>query len=95
MKRIYKYEVAQLGEFILDLPEAAIILTVQEQNGVGVIWAEVETDNPEEPRFFRSVFTGGPVPVGKYIGTFQSKYRDGIIVTHLYETFMEDEVEES
>jgi hypothetical protein len=88
VRTVYKYPIFMTDLFYLMMPKDAKILTVQDQNGVPCIWAEVDTSNPEVSREFRLVGTGHPIQptVGKrllYIGTFQQF--NGTLVFHLYE----------
>ena len=90
MKTIWKYELDIDNEVEISLPKHSKILSVQTQEGKPVLWAEVNTDNQLEKRFFNIFGTGYKIddklPMGgKYIGTFQM--REGILVFHLYERF--------
>jgi hypothetical protein len=90
MGQIWKYEIPMnsLDEFILNIPIAAKILTVQIQNAVPVIWAIVdEPYHDTEERKFKVIGTGhehedlfrGMV----YIGTFH--LYGGKFIGHLFE----------
>ena len=84
MKRVYKYDIDVLDNFVLELPEDAQILTVQMQYGSPVIWALIDDDKPLKERKFRLAGTGHPIEENvKYIGTFQ--LMDGALVFHLFE----------
>ncbi len=83
MRTIYKYPLRTLDAQAIAMPETAKILTVQMQNGVPTLWAEVETTHNCRPRWFAIVGTGNPMPGGgtKYIATVQQ----GPFVWHVFE----------
>jgi hypothetical protein len=86
MDRIYKYVVPPLDTFDLALPAGARVLSVQTQEGRPHVWAEVDTDAPDERRRFECFATGQPMPAASrvYVGTFQLD--EGRLVYHLYES---------
>jgi hypothetical protein len=84
MKTVYKYELQQIDDYIgLELPEGAQILHFGIQNNRLMIWALVESDNPNKRRIFRMAGTGHSIieknPL--HIGTVF----DGPFVWHLFE----------
>jgi hypothetical protein len=83
MKKIWKWSLTP--ETLIDMPEGAQILTVQDQNGQPALWALVDPDARREARTFKTYGTGHPVPdnPGKYIGTFQ--HMNGMLVFHVFE----------
>lgn len=90
MKTIFKYPL-NVGYNDLRLPQGARVLTVQTQNNVINLWAEVPVANgsghePEtQLRTFNVYGTGRPIPnePGRYIGTVQQL--QGALVWHIYE----------
>lgn len=86
MKTIHKYTLVVTDNQFVDMPKWAKILSVQVQNNIPCIWAEVNTDMPIEKRCFEIFGTGNPIheDMGvsrEYIGTFQMIH----FVWHLYE----------
>jgi hypothetical protein len=82
MKTIWKYPLAVESQVILTMPIDARILTVQMQNGVPTLWAEVDPDSKsKESRYVEVIGTGFDFEPGTYIGTVQ----DGLFVWHFYE----------
>lgn len=84
-KVVYKYGVETTGEFTVNLPLGAEILTVQIQSEIPFMWALVDPDAKQEPRRFRLVGTGHPINNGAltYIDTFQ--LQGGRLIFHLFE----------
>lgn len=68
---------------VIDMPEGAVILTMQLQDGIPTLWALVDPSKPPTPRVFHIVGTGHPVPTRdvEYINTWQ---RDGFVF-HVFE----------
>ena len=87
MRRVYKYPiptnfVGLEAVFELEIPEEAKALTVQVQNSVPCLWAEVWSSDEPKKRKFRIVGTGWDIPAFfDYVGTWQ----EGPFVWHLYE----------
>lgn len=81
MKTIYKYPLGD-WEGLLQLPQRAVILHTDFQNGAIVLWASVDTSNPLEGREFRVVGTGHELPENEYqyIGTV----KDHNFVWHVF-----------
>lgn len=95
MKTVWKYELPIEGEFDIEMPEGAQVLSVQEQVGGGiatplVVWALVDTeaDYMYARRRFKIIGTGNPadhiLPLDRYIGTVQTN--GGILVWHIWES---------
>jgi hypothetical protein len=92
MRTIYKYLLEPADIQTLELPRFAKLLCVQIQDGFPYLWAEVDTDQPTEHRYFRTYGTGHPhVPedkdlpeeyAPKYLGTYQLRSK---LVFHVYE----------
>jgi hypothetical protein len=88
VKTIYKFPLEVTDQQAVLMPAAAQILAVQVQNGEPFVWAIVDTENPQEERFFDIFGTGHPMHedngVGReYVGTFQM--HSGSLVFHLFE----------
>ena len=85
MTKIFKYPVT-IGDFTLELPQNAQILTVQIQNREPFMWIEINPELPTKKRYFAVHGTGHDIPDAtekKYIGTFQDA--EGILIWHLFE----------
>lgn len=86
---IWKYEIPIEDEFMLLLPATAVVLSVQVQRGVPVLWAVVESGHALIPRKFQLQGTGQPLgKCGPFIGTFQLESYRGVdnlgLVYHLF-----------
>ena len=88
---IWKYEVKMEDTFVLELPEGAVVLTVQTQGDKPYIWARLNPVMPKTERRFAVYGTGHPNLAfnGRqdYIGTFQLMAFD--LVFHLFELVQE------
>ena len=77
MRKIYKYELPVNGD-IITIEQCVIkILSIQEQNGVPMMWAIVDSDNEVvEPLKIIAIGTGWELPTGleDYLGTAQDEY---------------------
>lgn len=85
MRTIWKYDLQVKDNQFVNMPRGARVLSVQAQNDFPCIWAEVDSEQPKEPRMFVMYGTGHPM-VGQsslYVGTFQ--LRGGQLVFHVYE----------
>jgi hypothetical protein len=86
MKTIYKYplEVADLCD--VQMPEGAVVLTVQALRNQPCLWAEVDTKAKTIKRRFRTYGTGHPRDDAQkfphYVGTYQIS--DGLFVFHVF-----------
>lgn len=73
MKTVYKYPLTgQERPQVVDMPDGAKILSVQEQDHVIMIWALVDPDAQPLARVFKVVGTGHPLGVAEnwdHIGT--------------------------
>ena len=77
MKKIYKYELPSNGGIIKIENAVEQFLEVQEQNGIPMLWAIVDTDIDDvEPIEIIAVGTGWELPSGvdKYLGTAQDEF---------------------
>jgi len=81
MKKIYKYPLKLQSVQSLSIPLVAV-LSIQQQHGVWVLWAEVDTDKWSKTITVTTVGTGQVIPenVGQYISTIQ----EGSYVWHFY-----------
>jgi len=79
-EQIWKFEIE---EGPIRMPVGAKILSVQSQGGRGMIWALVDPNAEDEPRWFAVVGTGEPFNETNmtYIGTYQ----ESPFVWHLFE----------
>ena len=82
---IWKYPIPTSDGTILEMPDGAVVLTVQVQDGTPCLWALVDPAAMMLPRTFRCYGTGHPVAVVRheYVGTYQE--RGGALVFHLFE----------
>lgn len=84
---IYKYPIAMTDEQTIPLPAGARILSAQVQRGQICLWASVDREEKRiEPRTFRIIGTGHPVPdLGElaYIATVQ--FDGGALIFHVFE----------
>lgn len=88
MLKVWKYKVVVGGQFVLEMPAGAQILTVQTQRGWPQLWALVDSEEEKkEYRLFRLCSTGLPIEGTRgelaYIGTFQMGGGDAL--WHLFE----------
>lgn len=84
-RTIWKFPIPNMGEFSLNMPMGAKMLTVQMQGNVPTIWAEVDPKAPTVDYGFAAHPTGGTpfdTTWAEYIDTFQML--DGALVFHLY-----------
>ncbi len=86
MKTIYKYKLDVNDSQIVILPKGAIILSIQTQHNMPVLWAEVDPAASKEAVMIEMFGTGHPIPESEgrhYISTFQMN--SGDLVFHAYE----------
>jgi len=93
IQKIWKYPLDMIvDEFILEMPEGAILLSFKVQRGVPTLWALVNPNNKFEKRYFRLVGTGHSIEDDnlKYIDSVQLDR--GNLIFHLFESieFKED-----
>ena len=77
MRKIYKYELPVDGGIITIKQCIIKILSIQEQNGIPMMWAIVDPDNEVvEPLEITAIGTGWELPTGleDYLGTAQDEY---------------------
>lgn len=81
--RILKYELPLTDEFTIPMPSSCKVLSVGVQNGIPVIWAQVNDWAETKPKKFRLIGTGHQISgeLGRFIGTFQVD----AFVGHLFE----------
>ena len=84
MITIHKFAAAST----VDMPRDAQILTLQEQGGLAMIWAIVDTDKPRETRTFRVVGTGEPLPRYATRHTYVGTWQQDSFVWHLFEVIL-------
>ena len=71
---VWKYEIPHKQCFDLNMHSGAVILSVQMQKKIPVMWALVEPENPMETRSFRCCETDESMSLSEslsHIGTFQ------------------------
>lgn len=76
MKTIWKFPLAPVSPLRVEMPQGAMILTVEAQADAGCIWAIVDPNAEKEIRYFETYGTGHLIPEGKaieraYVGTYQ------------------------
>ena len=85
MKTIYNYKLDVIDKQVIQLPQNAQILSVQEQHGELCLWALVEEQAETEDWTIQIIGTGNPayhVDAGDFIGTVQA--RGGYLVWHIF-----------
>jgi len=91
MRTVYKYTLPPdvlKGNWSIELPGSAYLLSVAVQNGVICLWYEVETEDPVSVHTFRVFGTGWEIP--KFDDIRKRYYHmetffDDPFVWHLYE----------
>lgn len=86
--KIYKYPLQIEDRQIIEMPRGARILSIQVQNGVPCIWAQVNPKSEKEKRVIYIVGTGHDLEdfifdSCGYRGTFQ--LHGGALVFHVFE----------
>jgi hypothetical protein len=73
MRTIWKFPLRELGVNILSMPNVHKFLTVQLQERIPTLWAEVNSSAPTQEVAIYGYPTGGeaPGPDEQYIGTVQ------------------------
>jgi len=73
--QVWKYPLQQdaSGAYAIDMPDGAMVLTLQLQDELPTMWAAVNPDNPKRKRRFIVAGTGWSLPNEPmdYIGTWQ------------------------
>lgn len=84
-KQIWKFNLLVQSIQKIEIPRGAEIISVQSQNGIGVMWAICDTMAEKETRTFMVFGTGHNIPSKglKYMGTYQEN--GGSLVWHLFE----------
>ncbi|MGH3493905.1 MAG: DUF7352 domain-containing protein [Sciscionella sp.] len=87
MRTIYRYELPIVDRPVVQMPADAVILpSPPSPRGHSIeIWAEVDDQEPLEPRAFRIVGTGNPIPedARQFVGTVVT--HGGQYVWHVFE----------
>lgn len=87
MRTIHKYPLVSSG--VLQMPTGAKILDIEYQDRIPHVWAEIDTDQPDEPRAFVVIPTGEPFPEGNL--SFIKSIHNPPFVWHLYELLVPEE----
>jgi hypothetical protein len=80
MRKIYKYELPINGDIITIRQCKIKVLSIQEQNGIPMMWAIVDPESEAvEPLEITAIGTGWALPTGldEYLGTAQDE--DGFV----------------
>jgi len=68
---IFKYQMPVLEQFTMKLPAGAEIIRMEDHGGMFWLWAVVDTNAPDEERYFHAFKTGAKIPDGlnlRYVG---------------------------
>lgn len=85
MITVWKFKLPIDQDFTLEMPMGALYGRVDSQNGIGVLWAQVDTNKQNQTRRLGVFGTGQPIPEGSaYIGTWQDELG---LVWHLFGLF--------
>ena len=86
---IWKYQLRDADRFEIDMPFGAIIVSVQAQRDIGVLWAIVDPSAERVTRKFRTVGTGWTISttIWTHRGTFQKAIG---LVWHLLEELYDE-----
>lgn len=60
--RIWKYQMPVAERFTMSLPRGAEIIRMAGENGMIWLWAQVDTQAPDELRHFEAFKAGGTMP---------------------------------
>lgn len=87
MTRIFKYPLEVTSRQLIHIPEGGKVLHLGDQNGLPMLWAEVDPNRPPVARVFRVVTTGEVFNSedSLYIGSHQLGAGAAWFVMHLYE----------
>ena len=86
---IWKYTIGTSGEFRVEMPVGAIVLSVQLQDGRLCMWAQVEEGRSLETRYFRACETGDPIPEGEPLRFIDTVQTYSGMVYHIFERLYE------
>lgn len=84
MKTIWKFMLLNVPAQAIQMPENALVLSAQLQNGMINIWAEVDESAPMEERKFAIFGTGWPMPSDVKLG-FIATIQIQNLVWHVFE----------
>jgi hypothetical protein len=88
LRTVWKYPLATVDAVLgVNMPEGAKLIHVDADgrngNSPATVWAEVDTDAPQEERMFFVVGTNKPIPPGmQHVGSCHSP--GGVFVWHVY-----------
>ena len=82
-KTVWKFTLQ--WDTVLDLPEGARVLRVNEQEGCVCLWALVDPQAPLEARHFVAFGTGHPIPDNLPLVFFGTVFLPGGLVIHVFE----------
>ncbi|MCD8178085.1 MAG: hypothetical protein LUE98_11935 [Tannerellaceae bacterium] len=74
MKTIHKFPLVVTEEQTISLPKGAVLLSSQIQNGVPILWAEVDTNAEKHAVTVKMFGTGCEIPEDEWLlfcGSFQ------------------------
>lgn len=83
---IWKYELAITDYQTISMPEQALILSIQSQNGVLCLWALLSPTGNKVDRQFEVFGTGHLIPIGMSINReYLASVQQGVFVWHVFE----------
>ena len=82
MPTIWKYMLELEDQQSISMPNGAVPLCVQLQNGQPCVWARVDPEQPPKTHNFWICGTDQPTPDGRYLGTF--RLGQGALVFHVF-----------
>ena len=86
MLTIHKYPISLVDRPRIEMPRRSTILSVDDQHGQIVLWAQVDTDYPLVTRELLILGTGAPAQESNhlpFLGTVQSE--GGALVWHVFD----------
>lgn len=93
-RRIWKYPIPAASKFAVDMPEGAIVLHAEIQNGNPFMWVTVDTEAGRERRLFTILGTGEMVPLDA-VYTYVCSFQRPPHVWHLFEVYgLREELDE-
>lgn len=84
MLTVYKYDFPINDTVGITMSRGARVLKVECQNGMPVLWALVDTDQPPERHTFRVFGTGHPIPDGTDLSNHVATFQHGALVWHVF-----------